>query len=231
MLRSSSASATRTTSPAGGSPLARELRERDGAGRELALHVGGAAADQRGRRAPRPRTAGRSSRRRGAGTTSVWAISISDGPSPRPRHAGDEVEALGVGADQLALGPGLGQVARRAARRPASRCPAGWRCRSGSARCASSSDLLAEPARQPPARSAASPRTRSIGKASCIVPSRRSAGSRGDEAVEDRLVGGLVGGGEERRSRSPTDRWPEASAGGSVANAKAIRSRPSRSDA
>ncbi len=46
----------------------------------------------------------------GAGTTSVCAISISEGPSPRALDSRDQVEALRVGADELALDPGAAQV-------------------------------------------------------------------------------------------------------------------------
>ena len=97
---SSSASATSTTSPGGAHAAARELGEGDRARRHLALHVGGAAADQHAVALDALERADASSRSGGAGTTSVWPSSISRRPVAA-RDPGDQVESLGVGADEL----------------------------------------------------------------------------------------------------------------------------------
>ena len=184
------------------SPERAKRRERDRARRQLALHVGGAAADQPAvaiaalerRHAPAARAApGR--RRCGRGA----AI---EGPSPLPSIRATRLSRAGVGAGQLALDAGAGEVAGEQLGRRRLAARAGSRCRSGSARGQSADDLLPQRRSRGASLSGARPPARrgdgSTGNALLhrAVAARRRAGR--EQAVVDGLVGGLVGGGEER---------------------------------
>ena len=126
------------------------------------------------RRAPRRRTAGRSSLGRRRARRRCGPSASATGPR-RARDARDEVESLGIGADQLAFGARVAQVLGEelggrglAARRVGGVEP--------DQRPRELDDLLAQAGLATGARRRASWRTASIGNASCIVPSSRSAG-------------------------------------------------------
>ena len=107
-------------------PLRAELGERRRPGGQLALHVGGAAAEDPAVADARRRTAARVQSASGAGTTSVCAISMIDGPAAVALDPRDQVEALGIGTDELALDPGLGEVVGEQLARPTVSRPGGF---------------------------------------------------------------------------------------------------------
>ena len=200
--------------------------EDDVAGRRLAAAgVGGEArrpaprARSSCRAAPRPTTwSSRSAPSNGstvqlsagAGTTSVCPISISDGPSPAPGIRAIRLSRSGSGPASSHSIPersryaaselGGGGLAARADStcRPGSAPGSARRPRreAASRRAARLALIRRQRGRAAPRRVPGRARS---GTAPASLPSRRSRRPRRDEAVEDRLVRRLVGGGEERR--------------------------------
>ena len=208
VLRSSSASATRTTSPAGRLAAARQRREAtaraasspfmSAAPRPISAAVAQHALERRHRPVRRP---GRGRRRCGPAASAT-------GPRPRPATRATRLRRSGSGPTSSHSTPASVQVARPGARRPGVSLPGRVGGVDPDQRPGELDDLVAQ--RRPSligALGRASRRTASIGNASCIVPSSRSAGPGRDQAVVDGLVRRLVGGGEvagrARRSARP----------------------------
>ena len=148
VLRSSSASAIEDDVARPGPRRPAELGEGGDAGGELPLHVGGAAADH-------PAVADLGAERR-QGPVRIGRrddVGVGHehdrGAAAGALDPGDQVEAVGVGADQLALDPRRGEVVGDQLRGRSSPGRADSRCRAGSARGSSSTDLVAQAQARP----------------------------------------------------------------------------------
>ena len=159
----------------GARPLRASVAKATARAATLALHVGGTAAEQQPvakRSLERRHRPARGRRRDDVGV----AHQHQRRALTPTRYPGDEVEALAVGAVSSGSIPAPAQVGGEQPEQPASRCRAASTCRPGSAPRASSTTSWSQVSGGHHGPRASHGRAGS-GRGSCIVPSRKGAGS------------------------------------------------------